>query len=204
MHIIGFQPIYDENSKVLIVGTHPSPDGYKKGMFYSSKFNSFWRILDSVLNTNFCESINKLVPDADNSEIINEIKQKLYTNKIAICDAIKECDGGGTDTQIKNEILRDKSEIKTIIENSKIETILCTSGDAKKYFIRIFNDNKNAITKNAIQSLQEYMGNLKIEEPIIEKLLSPSPMLKRCGITDEQRQAQWKKLFTKALNKNNR
>ena len=193
MHIIGFQPIYDENSKVLIVGTHPSPDGYKKGMFYSSKFNSFWRILDSVLNTNFCESINKLVPDADNSEIINEIKQKLYTNKIAICDAIKECDGGGTDTQIK-----------TIIENSKIETILCTSGDAKKYFIRIFNDNKNAITKNAIQSLQEYMGNLKIEEPIIEKLLSPSPMLKRCGITDEQRQAQWKKLFTKALNKNNR
>ena len=52
--------------------------------------------------------------------------------------------------------------------------------------------------------IEPLLSKLEIEEPIIEKLLSPSPMLKRCGITDEQRQAQWKELFAKALNKNNR
>lgn len=204
MHFIGFEPIYNKDSKVLIVGTHPSPDGYKKGMFYSSKFNSFWKILDSVLNTNFCESVNKLIAGANNAQIIDEIKQKLYINKIAICDAIKECDGGGTDSLISNEVLRSEDEIKTIIINSKIETILCTSSEAMRYFKKIFSKNGKADTKQTIKTLQSYVGNAKLQEPIIEKLISPSPMIKRCGISDAQRLLQWKNLFIMAMQKNNR
>lgn len=204
MHIIGFEPIYNQNSKVLIVGTHPSPDGYKKGMFYSSKFNSFWKILDCVLNTNFCDSVNKLIAGGDNAKIIDEIKLKLYANKIAICDAIKECDGGGTDSLILNEVLRSEDEIKKIIVNSKIETILCTSNEAMKYFKKIFSNNGKADTKQTIKTLQSYVGNVKLQEPIIERLISPSPMIKRCGISDEQRFLQWKNLFAKAMQKNNR
>jgi len=199
IHIVGFEPIYNKDSKVLIVGTHPSPDGYNKGMYYSSKYNAFWRLLDSVLETDFCANVERLVFGADNGEEIEKIKQKLFENGIALCDAIKECDGAGTDDKITNAVLRTPKEIEEILKFSQIKTILFTSQTAMKYFKRIFSKNGKADTKTTMQTIRAYMNLKEDKEPILQVLYSPSQSFRRCGKSDSERLTQWKSLITQAL-----
>ena len=199
IHIIGFMPIYNKNSKVLIVGTHPSPDGYNKGMYYSSKYNAFWKLLDSVLETDFCSNVEKLVAGADNSEEIEKIKQKLFENEIALCDSIKECDGEGTDDKISNAVLRTTKEIEEILKSSQIKTIFFTSQTAMKYFKRIFSKNGKADTKTTMQTIMAYMNLKEDKEPIMQVLYSPSQSFRRCGKSDSERLTQWKVFLTRAL-----
>lgn len=47
--LLSFAPIYDKNSKILILGTMPSPASLKAGMYYSHQNNNFLentRIID--------------------------------------------------------------------------------------------------------------------------------------------------------------
>ena len=40
-----FEPIFDENSRVLILGTMPSPASRANGFYYSHPQNRFWKVL---------------------------------------------------------------------------------------------------------------------------------------------------------------
>ncbi len=41
-------PIYDQNARVLILGTMPSPKSREYGFYYSHPQNRFWRVLSAV------------------------------------------------------------------------------------------------------------------------------------------------------------
>ena len=43
-----FGPVYDERSRVLILGTMPSPRSRENGFYYSHPQNRFWRILSDI------------------------------------------------------------------------------------------------------------------------------------------------------------
>ena len=45
---IGFDPVFDKNSKVLILGSFPSVKSREEGFYYGNKNNRFWRMLSSV------------------------------------------------------------------------------------------------------------------------------------------------------------
>ena len=107
---LGIKPVWDENSKILIVGSMTATDGIKKGFFYASARNQLWQLLDlclglegeksfSFLKYNlivYCEDfdlhkMSQLQFENYNGAIRGDICQLLHENNIAMCDIFKEC-----------------------------------------------------------------------------------------------------------------
>ncbi|MDO4594308.1 MAG: DNA-deoxyinosine glycosylase [Tissierellia bacterium] len=122
-----FKPIYDENSKVLILGSFPSIISRKNDFYYSNPQNRFWKILEIIYNRklqNMEEKINLLIEQ-----------------QIALYDSIAKCDiKNSSDLSIKNITATD---IGPILDNSKVEKILCNG--RKSYDVVVKKMNKKAI-----------------------------------------------------------
>ncbi len=128
-----FKPIYNENSKILILGSFPSVKSREYNFYYSHPQNRFWKILSKIFN----------------EEKIDTIEQKtnlLLKNNIAIYDVIMKCDiEGSLDSNIKNVKVND---IDSIITNSKIEKIFFNGKKAYELFLKY---NKNNMNNNKIK-----------------------------------------------------
>ncbi|AQW82594.1 DNA-deoxyinosine glycosylase [Campylobacter pinnipediorum] len=111
----GLDPIFDENSKVLILGSFPSEISRKAGFYYVNKRNRFWNVLAKVFNTEIPET--------------NEGKVKfLLEHNIAIYDAICSCDiKGSLDKNIKNAV---PSDLSPIFNKAKIEQVFANGTKA--------------------------------------------------------------------------
>ena len=44
-----FAPVYDQNSRILVLGTMPSPASRKNGFYYSHPQNRFWPVMAQLL-----------------------------------------------------------------------------------------------------------------------------------------------------------
>lgn len=110
-----FEPIFDENSRVLILGTMPSPASRANGFYYSHPQNRFWKVLGVL----FREEPPKTV---------QEKKEFLLRNKIAVWDVLESCDIiGASDASIKNAVPND---IGIILKTAKIEKIIANGSKA--------------------------------------------------------------------------
>ena len=114
-----FPPLFDENSKILILGSFPSVKSREENFFYGHPQNRFWRVLASLYG----------------SEVPKTIEQKkvfLLANKLALWDVIASCEIEGiSDSSIKNVLPNDLS---LIFEKAKIERIFVNGKTAKKYY----------------------------------------------------------------------
>lgn len=92
-------PLYDENSRVLILGSFPSVKSRKAKFFYGHPQNRFWRVVSAVMGEE-CPGT------------VEEKRAFLLRNKIAVWDVIKSCDiTGSSDSSIKNAVPNDLTEI---------------------------------------------------------------------------------------------
>ena len=83
-------PIYNEKSKILILGSFPSPKSRENEIFYGNPQNRFWKVLAIIFN----EPIPVTAPDKTNF---------LLKHNIALWDVIAECTiTGASDYSIKN------------------------------------------------------------------------------------------------------
>lgn len=113
------KPIYDESSKVLILGSLPSVKSREIGFYYGHPKNRFWSTLEKV----FKEKIGNT-----KEEKINFLKK----HHIALFDVVKECDiSSSSDASIKNVI---PNNLKPILKNSNIKTIFTTGTKAHKLY----------------------------------------------------------------------
>lgn len=108
-----FEPVYDEQSEILILGTLPSVKSRENQFYYGHKQNRFWKVLAKI-----CD---EPVPGT-----IEEKKEMLLRNHIAIWDVIGSCDiKGSSDSSIKNVVPTDlsrilkESQVKKIFANGK-------------------------------------------------------------------------------------
>ena len=125
------KPIYDNNSKVLILGTIPSVKSREAGVYYANPRNRFWKTLSKVYEEEIGES---------DEERINF----LLKNNIALFDVLKSCDiKASSDTSIKNPIPND---LLPIIKSSKIEYIFTTGKKAYELY------NKYSYKKTGIKA----------------------------------------------------
>lgn len=114
-----FPPLYDENSSVLILGSFPSVKSREQMFFYGHPQNRFWKVIAAVC-------------DADVPQTIEEKKQFLYKNNIALWDVIESCEiTGSSDSSIKNVKAND---ISKILNGSKVERIFVNGKTAEKYY----------------------------------------------------------------------
>ena len=113
------KPIYDESSKVLILGSLPSVKSREIGFYYGHPKNRFWSTLEKV----FEEKIGNT-----KEEKINFLKK----HHIALFDVVKECDiSSSSDASIKNVI---PNNLKPILKNSNIKTIFTTGTKAHELY----------------------------------------------------------------------
>ncbi|MBO4573638.1 MAG: hypothetical protein J5762_07760 [Clostridia bacterium] len=182
-----FAPVYDKNSKVLLLGTVPSFDSVKFGFYYMNKANYFWRLLSDVTDRDFislADNVRKKLSDANAKSAVNELIALLLDCKIALFDTIAECERvGSTDDKILSSTLNDAKKITEIIKNSSIKKIFCTSGEALRNLVRIFGGKVCAE-----KSLSLITGS---EDVPFDKLLSPS---RRARQTYFERLSDWQKL----------
>jgi hypoxanthine-DNA glycosylase len=55
-----FEPLIDENSKILILGTFPSVDSFKNNFYYGHKRNQFWKILSTIYGVELSNDSQKI------------------------------------------------------------------------------------------------------------------------------------------------
>jgi len=109
-------PIIDENSRVLILGTMPGPESLRRKQYYANPGNQFWKIVYRVLGES-----NE--PPSDYKERIEFLKN----NRIALWDVLKSCERkGASDSKIRNgkpndfgRLPRDCPGLKRIFFNGK-------------------------------------------------------------------------------------
>lgn len=123
-------PVWDEESRVLILGTLPSPKSRENGFFYMHPQNRFWEVIFTVFGEklNFPNKALKKTSASERLEAINERRDFLIRHKIALWDVLKQCDiSGASDASIKNAVPNDFTEI---LSRSKIRHIFCTGKTA--------------------------------------------------------------------------
>ncbi len=112
-------PCYDSHSRILILGTMPSPKSREYGFYYGHPQNRFWKIISDLLE--------KPLPTT------NQEKQNLLLqNQIALWDVLKSCEiDGASDSSIQNPIPNNLSEI---LSNSQVHTIFTTGAKAYQLY----------------------------------------------------------------------
>ena len=119
-HIIHpFQPLYNCESRILILGSLPSVKSREQMFFYGHPQNRFWKMISAVFE--------EAVP-----QTIEEKKALMLKHNIAMWDTIYSCDIiGSSDSSIKNVV---PTDLNSIVDNSKIEKVICNGKTSGKYY----------------------------------------------------------------------
>ncbi len=114
-----FAPIYNNESRILILGSFPSVKSRENNFYYGHPQNRFWKVLASVL-------------EVDIPETIEQKKTMLLEHHIAIWDVIASCSiQGSSDTSIKDVVVNDFSKI---LAESKVERIFVNGTKAYELY----------------------------------------------------------------------
>ncbi|MBQ6150615.1 MAG: DNA-deoxyinosine glycosylase [Mogibacterium sp.] len=116
-----FGPLFNEHSRVLILGSFPSVKSREQNFFYGHPQNRFWRVIASVFD--------QPVPHS-----IEEKKQLILTNGLALWDSIAGCEiTGSSDASIRNARAND---IGIILDNCNIERIYCNGRKSHELYCK--------------------------------------------------------------------
>ena len=114
-------PVWDNNSKILILGSFPSVKSREGNFFYNHPQNRFWKVMAAVWN---CP-----VPQE-----IEEKKKMLLENHVAVWDVIASCQiEGSSDSSIKDVMPND---ISVILKQAPVEKIFTNGATAWKMYNR--------------------------------------------------------------------
>ena len=114
-------PVYDENSRILILGSFPSVKSREAAFFYGHPQNRFWRVLAAVLGE-------------EAPQTAAEKKSLLLRHGVALWDVIASCDiAGSSDASITNVVPNDLSRI---LDAAPVRRIFCNGGTAYRFYRR--------------------------------------------------------------------
>ena len=125
-----FPPVYDENSRVLILGTIPSPKSRERGFYYMHPQNRFWKMLSQVLG----EPMSLDIPCR---------REICISHGIALWDVLAECSiEGASDSSIKNAV---PNRLEVIFQAADIRAVITTWKKAQALYERFFPDLMQAV-----------------------------------------------------------
>ena len=142
--IHNLEPIYDEESKVLILGSIPSVKSREEQFYYMHPSNRFWQVLEMVFD-----------------EKIIDKKSFLKKHHIALWDVIKECDiKASSDSSIKNVKVND---INKILKVAKIDKIITTGSKANQLYQKYLY-SKTKIKNIALPSTSSANAKMSLDD----------------------------------------
>ena len=114
-------PVFDENSRILILGSFPSVKSRETGFFYGHPRNRFWKTVSSL----FGEEL---------PQTIEEKKSLLLRHGVALWDVLHSCEiEGSSDASIKNAVPNDLS---VILGAADIRSVFTNGGTAYGYYVK--------------------------------------------------------------------
>lgn len=116
-----FEPIYDRESRVLVLGTFPSVKSRENNFYYGHPQNRFWKVTAAVT-------------DSPVPQTVEEKKRMLLNGHIAIWDVIASCSiAGSSDSSIRDVVPND---IGAVLHSSNIEKIFANGAKAYELYRR--------------------------------------------------------------------
>jgi len=120
---IGFAPIFDENSLILILGSFPSVKSREIDFYYGHKQNRFWKML--------CGYFNEEIP-----ETVEGKKDFLKRRKIALWDMVVSCEiKGSADASVKNA---ETADLNVVLRRANIQKILLNGTLSYELFLKSY------------------------------------------------------------------
>ena len=118
-----FAPVFNEQSRILILGTFPSVKSREQKFYYGHPQNRFWKVLADVLG-------EKVVP-----QTVEERKKFLKRNRIALWDVLESCEiKGASDVSIRNARPNDMNRI---LQAADIRAIFVAGTKAAKLYKKL-------------------------------------------------------------------
>ena len=139
-HIVHpFPPLYNSESRILILGSLPSVKSREQMFFYGHPQNRFWKMISGVFE--------EAVP-----QTIEEKKAFMLKHNIAMWDTIYSCDIiGSSDSSIKNVV---PTDLKSIIDNSKIISSSLLLYSFSNFIINLFKCKKRIQAEIQLKSFK--------------------------------------------------
>lgn len=150
----GFGPVWNDQSRVLILGSIPSPSSREAGFYYMFPRNRFWPVLAALFD--------QPVPEPDPA-----VRARFALNhRIALWDVVQECDiCGASDASITGVV---PTDIADLLDGAPIGTIFTTGRKAGQLYRRY-----------CLQNLEE-----KGHRPTMINLPSTSPANAAMSLAD--------------------
>ncbi|MBQ3490688.1 MAG: DNA-deoxyinosine glycosylase [Clostridia bacterium] len=118
-----FEPIYDEHSRILILGSFPSVRSRTDGFYYGHPQNRFWRLMEELYGMDVLQTTE-------------EKKNFLLKNGIALWDVIASCEiENSSDSSIRNAVPND---LNRILKHANIRYIYTNGKTADKLYRKYF------------------------------------------------------------------
>lgn len=114
-----FEPVFDSDSEILILGSFPSVKSRENGFYYGHPRNRFWKVLSAIFHT-------------DEPLTNSAKKQLLLSHHIALWDMLASCTIiGSSDTSIRDAVSND---LTFLLAQTKITRILINGSKATALF----------------------------------------------------------------------
>ena len=116
-----FGPVYNQNSRILVLGTMPSPASRQNGFYYSHPRNRFWPVVAQLLG--------QPLPSTP-----EEKRALALQNGIALWDVLASCTiAGADDASIRRPVAND---LRPLLETAQIRAIFTTGTKAHSLYQR--------------------------------------------------------------------
>ncbi|WP_307771046.1 DNA-deoxyinosine glycosylase [uncultured Treponema sp.] len=145
MHVIHeIGPVWNTESRILFLGTMPSPASRLAGFYYMHPRNRFWPVMEKLFGVTLSS--------------VNDRRTFLLQNNIALWDVLCGCDiDGAQDSSIKNAVPNDFTQI---LDESKISRIFCTGKTALSLYEKLCAKNTLFRTKVFLRQVQQMLRGL--------------------------------------------
>ena len=133
-----FKPIFDKNSKILVLGSFPSVVSRKFGFYYANPQNRFWRVLAGILNAPLPKSMDEKI-------------NFLLAYRIAIYDAAISCEIKGSSDAKMTAVT--PANLEPIFKTANITQVYANGGKAYEICKKYLEDEILKATKNVVIKL---------------------------------------------------
>ena len=114
-----FEPVFNHESRVLILGTMPSPKSRELGFYYGHPRNRFWPVMADIFKEPYPETTQEKIAFC-------------HRNHVAVWDVLKSCEiSGADDNSIKNPVPNDMNEI---LSQAPIQAVFATGTKASTLY----------------------------------------------------------------------
>lgn len=116
------EPVFDESSRVLILGTMPSPKSREVGFYYGHPQNRFWRVLAALFN--------EPLPTTN-----EERRALILRHHLALWDVCASCEiAGASDASLRHA---KPNDFACILRVAPIEQVVTTGKTAARLYKKL-------------------------------------------------------------------